>query len=279
VFSPYYAWRGRADPEDHCAVNVALYGPRGARWTMTERGRAAVCRSTDRLEIGPSALTWERGGLSLDIREIAAPWPRPVRGKVRLSPQAINPLAFELESAGSHYWRPIAPRARVEVTFDDPAIAWGGEGYFDTNFGAEPLEAAFSRWTWSRAATRDGAAVIYDAVRRRTAPLSLAVGFTAAGEARAFEAPRIARLPKTRWRLDREIRSEAAEPSIARDFEDTPFYSRSLASVRWLGQDLTAVHESLSLDRFAKPIVKCMLPFRMPRWAATRSSSRQPREA
>ena len=26
VFSPYYAWRGRRDPLDHCAINVALYG-------------------------------------------------------------------------------------------------------------------------------------------------------------------------------------------------------------------------------------------------------------
>ena len=28
VFSPYYAWargRGRANPDDHCALNVAIY--------------------------------------------------------------------------------------------------------------------------------------------------------------------------------------------------------------------------------------------------------------
>ena len=30
VFSPYYAWSGRRDPLNHCAVNVALYGERGA---------------------------------------------------------------------------------------------------------------------------------------------------------------------------------------------------------------------------------------------------------
>ena len=35
VFSPYYAWarrRGPADPQNHCALNVALYGPGGNRW-------------------------------------------------------------------------------------------------------------------------------------------------------------------------------------------------------------------------------------------------------
>ncbi len=39
VFSPYYAWSGRADPLDHTALNVALYARRGGRWTLTERGR------------------------------------------------------------------------------------------------------------------------------------------------------------------------------------------------------------------------------------------------
>ena len=41
VFSPYYAWarrRGPSDPLRHCALNVALYGPR-KRWAMTERAR------------------------------------------------------------------------------------------------------------------------------------------------------------------------------------------------------------------------------------------------
>ena len=239
---------------------------------MTERGRSAVRRSATRFEIGPSALTWERDGLSLDIHEIAAPLPRAVRGRVRVQPQAINPTAFELEREGSHVWRPIAPRARVDVAFDDPALSWSGDGYFDMNCGAEPLEAAFSRWTWSRAATRDGAAVIYDATRRRDAPFSLAVGFNPAGEARTFEAPDLAALPRTRWRLEREIRSEGCRASIARDFEDTPFYSRSLVAVRWRGEDLSAVHESLSLERFSRPIVKFMLPFRMPRWTSTRPS-------
>jgi carotenoid 1,2-hydratase len=61
VFSPLYAWsrrRGAGDPGNHCAVNVALY-ERKRRWAMTERGRAAVSRSVERLAIGPSALPWD----------------------------------------------------------------------------------------------------------------------------------------------------------------------------------------------------------------------------
>ena len=34
VFSPYYAWSGRTDPYNHCAINLALYGPRSSRWAM-----------------------------------------------------------------------------------------------------------------------------------------------------------------------------------------------------------------------------------------------------
>ncbi len=80
VFSPYYHWRGRRDPDDHCAFNVALYGPRGARWAMTERGKPAVHRERAAFAIGPSAMVWRGDALTIEIHEIAAPWPRRVRG-------------------------------------------------------------------------------------------------------------------------------------------------------------------------------------------------------
>lgn len=48
-------------------------------------------------------------------------------------------------------------------------------------------------------------------------------------------------------------------------FEDAPFWPRSLLATRLCGRSATAVHESLSLDRFALPVVQAMLPFRKPR--------------
>jgi hypothetical protein len=48
VFSPYYAWARRPRAQhapralDHCAINVALYGPGRGRWAMTERGADRV---------------------------------------------------------------------------------------------------------------------------------------------------------------------------------------------------------------------------------------------
>ena len=177
VFSPYYAWAGRRDPLDHCAFNVALYGPRASRWAMTERRRSAVTRSRDTLAIGRSTASWERGALVLDIHERGAPIPRRIRGRITVHPEAINPLPFVLEEHGRHWWRPLAPRARVTVKMSAPALRWQGSGYLDQNAGAEPIEQAFSQWTWSRAATRDGATILYDAVRRREPPLSLALAF------------------------------------------------------------------------------------------------------
>ena len=111
VFSPYYAWSGRADPLNHCAINVALYGP-GHRWAMTERGRGAVTRDARRLGIGPSALSWDGRGLTIDVNEIAVPFPARLRGTVRVEPTCLNDEVFTLDAAGGHIWRPIAPSAR-----------------------------------------------------------------------------------------------------------------------------------------------------------------------
>ncbi len=42
VFSPYYHWAGRREPNNHVAVNIALYGRGSRRWTMTERPSGAL---------------------------------------------------------------------------------------------------------------------------------------------------------------------------------------------------------------------------------------------
>ncbi|MBE7220467.1 MAG: hydratase, partial [Caulobacteraceae bacterium] len=46
---------------------------------------------------------------------------------------------------------------------------------------------------------------------------------------------------------------------------DAPFYARSVIGTRLLGQDVEAIHESVSLDRFRNPIIQTFLPWRMPR--------------
>jgi carotenoid 1,2-hydratase len=269
VFSPYYArrrFRGPADPHDHCAVNVALYGIGGKRWAMTERGREDLHRAATSLAIGPSALWWEGDALAIRIDEVTAPVPSRIRGAVRVHPAAITSVVRTLDSDGHHHWWPMAPLARIEAAFEEPRLQWSGRGYLDSNFGDQPLEAGFSRWNWSRACLAERTAVLYDVTRRDGTGLSLAIQFDAAGNALDFLKPPETRLPPTLWRLDRETRADRESAvAVVKTLEDSPFYARSIINTQVSGQRTAAIHESLSLDRFREPWVRMLLPFRMPR--------------
>jgi carotenoid 1,2-hydratase len=266
VFSPYYAWSGRRDPINHCAVNVALYGKQHARWAMTERGRDSVARAEGLLRIGPSSLCWHGGVLKIDLDEIGAPLPKRVRGTIRVTPTGLTGRCFELDAAGNHIWQPIAPRASIDVRLDHPDLHWNGTGYLDSNFGAEPLEAGFRRWSWSRSHLARDAAVLYDVERRDGAQAALALRFGPNGDVTPMPPPPRVALKSTAWRMARDTRADAGYmPHVAQTFEDTPFYARSLIKSRLWGENADLFHESLSLDRFAAPVVRAMLPFRMPR--------------
>lgn len=269
VFSPYYAWArggaGRAEPENHVALNVALYGPRGA-WAMTERGRASLARDETRFTVGPSHMAWDGTALTVSFDERSCPIPRRISGTIRLFPEALGQETFPLDAPGLHRWRPLSPRARVEVSLTRPSLAWSGHGYLDTNMGDEPLERGFTRWDWARAEAGGEAAILYDADRRDGSRLALALKPERDGTMTRLELPPRARLPTTRiWRIGRAAHGEGGEARVVATLEDTPFYARSVIATRLLGREATAVHESLDLDRFASAWVKLLLPFRMPR--------------
>ena len=266
VFSPYYAWSGWADPYDHCAVNVALYSAKGGRWAMTERRRTALTQDANALCIGPSSLGWEHGALTIHFDEVTAPIPSRLRGTIRLRPSAMVGDTFGIDAAGRHIWRPIAPRADVEVALEHPASRWRGQGYFDTNAGDEPLEQGFVAWDWSRAHRPRDTLLFYDVERRSGERAGLALKIGANGAAEAMEAPPTHALPLPFWRMPRQVRGDAADPpKLRRTLEDAPFYSRSALDGVFEGEPAEIVHESLSLDRLRSPIVRAMLPFRMPR--------------
>lgn len=268
VFSPYYAWSGRHDPANHVAVNVALYGPRGNRWAMTERGRGRLSRDATHLAIGPSSLSWDGEALTVAIDEVTAPFPSRLRGTVRLLPAALVAEPFALDPGARHLWQPIAPRARVEVAMADPAVRWSGTGYLDSNCGTEALEAGFARWNWSRAHLARDTAVLYDGVRRDGSDFALALRIAGDGRVERVAAPPPQALPTGLWRMARTTRVDAGGTArVLRTWEDAPFYMRSTLRTTLFGEACDAVHESLSLDRFRMPLVKAMLPFRMPRRA------------
>jgi len=282
VFSPYYAAarrRGPADPGDHCAINVGLYGPRATRWSMTERPREQVARSAQRLDIGPSAMAFDGRSLVISIDEWTAPFPSRLCGTIRVHPSAVLSLAVPLDAAGRHHWTPYAPCARVEVDFEHPRLRWSGAGYFDGNTGLDPIEDAFARWTWSRADLGDSTAVIYDAWRRDQSRVAFGLRFAPNGEVSDFDTPPVVSLSPSGWRIPRSTATDpGTEADVVRTLIDAPFYARSLVRSSVLGREAIAVHESLCLDRFSSRLVQAMLPFRMPRaWRAARRGIAQAR--
>jgi carotenoid 1,2-hydratase len=267
VFSPWYKFARRGGggvPENHVTMNVALYGGAGKRWAMTERNAAALQRDENHLQIGPSGLHWDGTCLTATIEEVTFPLPGRIRGTIKLFPQGLATHEVKLDGIGLHRWSPIAPGARVEVEMEKPALRWKGTAYFDTNSGDAPLEEGFVGWDWSRAKLSDGTAVLYHGVRRGGEPFSVALRYNEAGLAENFDPPPEVTLPRTFWRMPRITRSEAGA-SVTQVLEDAPFYSRSVLRSRLLGQDVVAVHESLSLERFVKPWTQFMLPFKAPR--------------
>jgi carotenoid 1,2-hydratase len=272
VFSPYYALARRlnggvADPDNFCALNVALYGKGGKRWTMTERGRQHIQRSAHHYQIGPSSLHWNGQELVIDIDEINVPWPKRVRGRVTVRPEGLCRFVTALDNEGLHRWGPIAPCSRVQVDMENPNLSWRGHAYLDSNEGDEPVEKGFLDWDWARAEMANGdTSVVYDVRPKKGQGRVVSQRFSPDGSYTPFEAPRRHTLPASAWRIERAMCSESdSAPEVVSTLEDTPFYARSLLKTRLLGEDLTVVHESLNIPRLVSWPVRWMLPWRMPR--------------
>ncbi len=263
VFSPYYAWSGRGAPENHCALNIALYGA-APRWAMTERSARRINRTRERFEIGASSLSWRDGALTIEIDERAAPLPFSVSGQVTVRPHALTDRTFTIDADGAHRWRPLAPRSAFEVRFEEPSLQWTGEGYFDSNDGDTPLEEAFRFWNWARLETAGRPTLIlYDTDPRAGPSRRIAIDIDETGVIRNRESPPLAPAPLTPvFRMARHV---GGEGRIIKTLEDAPFYSRSLMETTIGGARYRGFHESLSGDRLRSSIVRAMLPFRMPR--------------
>jgi carotenoid 1,2-hydratase len=275
VFSPYYRFASRhtpAEAENHCCINVALYGKAGKRWTMTERSHASLHRNATSYSLGPSSLRWDGTSLVIEFDEVGMPIPLRAKGRVKLHPHALFNTSMPLDDDGHHHWGPIAPCARVEVELTHPHIKWAGDAYFDSNKGDEPIntirDQRFVDWDWSRATMKDGStAVIYDVRQREACDHMIAMRFDPLGNANEFNVPQTKHtLPMTKWGISRNIRIDTnTHPSVLQTLEDTPFYARSILRVALLGETVTAMHETLSVTRLTATRTQLMLPWRMPR--------------
>lgn len=284
VFSPRYAKARRlmdrggppADPERCCAINVALYRRSGRKtWALTEH--ADFARTREFLQIGASSIRWrseaQRWHLEVKLDELETRFGArrgpPLRGIIRLYPAAVFGPRVELDAPGRHRWYPVAPHARVELEFETPALRCSGSGYHDVNEGDEGLERSFSAWNWSRAELGgERSAILYDVVPRGRPLVPRGWLFDPARrsiQTLADEAlgPAV-KLPRTRWGVNRAIRTELGHtPKLVSTLEDTPFYSRNLVTTRIAGHESMAVHESISLDRFASRAVQFLLAFKI----------------
>ena len=234
---------------------------------MTERGASALERSAGAFTVGPSSAEWDGTALTVRIRERGAPVPWPLRGTLRVIPDFLTEAAHPLSPDGSHAWAPVAPRARIEVGFDQPNLSWAGQAYLDTNWGDRPLEDSFSGWHWSRTHLKAGTAILYDSRLIGGQSESRAMLIGPDGSTADLDLPVHHRLKRSLWGIERATRTDSqAPPSVLRTLEDAPFYARSMVDASLLGERATSVHESLSLERFSRGWVKALLPWRMPRW-------------
>ncbi|MEL6520014.1 MAG: carotenoid 1,2-hydratase [Pseudomonadota bacterium] len=265
VFSPWYRWSGRKNPENHCCINVATYGP-GGRWTMTDRGQQALTLNHNKMQVGPSSMRWDGSRLIVDINERTWPHMGRLEGEVIVEPLAITSVELPLIQDGSHVWRPFAPLSRIKVNLNRKGWSWEGHGYFDANFGTRALEADFSTWMWGRFPCRDGAVSFYDAKRRDGSDLSVGAIFTDKGEAKVIKAPPKTEFRRSLWAVRRETRADAGtKPRQVQQMLDAPFYCRSAVEIQFAGENTVGVHEALDLRRFASPLLKPMIALKVPR--------------
>ncbi|WP_254598088.1 carotenoid 1,2-hydratase [Polynucleobacter antarcticus] len=258
---------GSAAADHYCAINVAIYTPSKKYWTMTERGRNAVTRTTDTFTVGPSQLHWEHDMLSIQIDERVPLLGQKVQGTIKVFPDQLFHHVVPLDDQAKHRWGPIAPSARVEVSLSKPDLKWHGHAYFDSNEGDEAISKPFSEWDWSRAHLKDGStAVIYDVRQKNGLDRVITTKFNTNGTTEHFTAPERVPLKNTGWGIKRNLRSEqGAGVQLIKTLEDTPFYARSIIQSTLLNENVISMHETLNVKRLESGIVQWMLPWRMPR--------------
>lgn len=269
VFSPYYAREIRKgvnpDPENHCALNVALYTPQGKLWAMTERPKESVFRNKQEFVIGSSCVSWDGRALHIDIDEWSVPLFKKIKGRVSVYPEQLYDFSTPLDPKALHHWGPIAPASRVEVNLNQPHQSWSGHAYVDSNEGVEPIAKTFTEWDWNRAHLADGTCVVvYDCQFHHDKDNVLALRFHKSGEIEPFKAPARRMMKDTAWKMSRRIRSEHDLGSI-RQLEDTPFYQRAVVDNNLCGERVKSFHETLNAVRFDSGWVQALLPWRMPR--------------
>jgi carotenoid 1,2-hydratase len=131
---------------------------------------------------------------------------------------------------------------------EQPALAWQGTAYVDSNFGVAPIESGFTSWNWCRGHTPEGHCEIhYDAQLRSGKEKRVSLLIDKAGHVERVASPPLQHLKKGAiWRIARPARLPVSTQASLKTLEDTPFYTRSQLQV----SDRQFMHESLDLIAF-----------------------------
>lgn len=245
---------------------------------MTERGEHSLETGPRHLRIGPSRMVMQDDGrLVIDFAEMALPWPgqchwpRPVSGRIELTPVIASDGHIDLDRDGRHVWSPRMPRAMATVVCDAlPGGGWHGRAYHDMNYGSRPLEQDFIGWDWARGSAGPGGdtVILYDAALRNGASRRLALRYSGSAIPDILDLPARQDLRSGFWGVRSGVACDNDRtPTLIARLEDSPFYTRACVQTTLGGERLEMMHETLDCRRLSNPLVRLMLPFRMPRRA------------
>ena len=270
VFSPWYAWSGRRDPDNHVCINVATYGP-GGRFTMTDRGRSRAAPVAAPLRGRPVLDDMGRGAARDRRRRdrVAADRCRRVRGQIASDPAAITGSELPLTVDGAHVWRPFAPRLGDRGRSGGARLAMVRPRLFRCQL-RHPRAGDRISPSGPGAASRIAVALPAFTTQHGCDGTELGAGFRfgADGQAREIEPPPRTRLspvalagaPRNALRCGTRPEAGAEHARRAVLFP----LSRADGDRR---RSRTGVHEALDLRRFRSPLLKPMLALRVPRRA------------
>ncbi|WP_163990079.1 carotenoid 1,2-hydratase [Pyxidicoccus caerfyrddinensis] len=261
LFSPRYSVAARRGglPQEHSAVNFALYHEGVRRlWVLSEYPRAEVV-SPGQLRIGRSTLTYSGAGtVRMDVDDWTAPWGRPVRASLTLEPMTPVGEVVRLMPELPHYWQALAPRARARLEVPSLGVEADGLGYHDTNHGDELLGTRLSGWHWARTHREDATVVDYH-LPDGVPPLRVVAEERGV---RCERAPAQEARPTsmTGWGLRVPSRLHAGNEVVgeARLLESSPFYARLEARK---GR-FDSLGEVADFRRFHSPFIRWMAHFR-----------------
>ncbi|WP_426756974.1 carotenoid 1,2-hydratase [Myxococcus sp. Y35] len=261
LFSPRYSVAARRGglPLEHSAVNFALYHDGVRRlWVLSEYARAEL-EAPGRLRIGRSTLAYaEDGTVRMDVDDWTAPWGRPVRAGLTLTPMTPVGEVVQLMPGLPHYWQALAPRARARLEVSSLGIEAEGLGYHDTNHGEELLGARLSGWHWARTHREDETVVDYH-LPEGVAPLRVVAGACGVRCERG-SAPQPRPTSITGWGLRVPSRLHAGNIVVGAPklLESSPFYARLEARTG----PLDSMGEVADFRRFHSPFIRWMAHFR-----------------